>query len=350
METLKIDGSIGHGGGQILRSALALSAILGKPFEMHSIRKDRNQSGLRRQHLCGVLATAEICGAKLEGAELGSEDLLFIPKKIKAGTYQFAVGTGGSVSLVLQSVLLPLTVQKMKSHISVAGGTYTPQAPTAEFFAETLVPRMNQMGYSIQAEIARAGFFRIGGGLVKVGCCRKDTFMPVYWMNKETPRKCFIQIVTSQFPEKTTLKIAKLIREELSKMRNMIPYELEITENPDIEEPGAAVIVRTTGRNPTVFSEIAQYGYTSEALVRSLGKQIRGFLAALAPIETHLADQIILPLFFAAGGSFLTKGLSEHLESCIKVLELFTGQKVKTEKDGKCLVVNVPKFKRENND
>lgn len=92
METLKIDGSIGHGGGQILRSALALSAILGKPFEMHSIRKDRNQSGLRRQHLCGVLATAEICGAKLEGAELGSEDLLFIPKKIKAGTYQFAVG------------------------------------------------------------------------------------------------------------------------------------------------------------------------------------------------------------------------------------------------------------------
>lgn len=126
--------------------------------------------------------------------------------------------------------------------------------------------------------------------------------------------------------------------------------ELEITENPDIEEPGAAVIVRTTGRNPTVFSEIAQYGYTSEALVRSLGKQIRGFLAASAPIETHLADQIILPLFFAAGGSFLTKGLSEHLESCIKVLELFTGQKVKTEKDGKCLVVNVPKFKRENHD
>lgn len=83
METLKIDGSIGHGGGQILRSALALSAILGKPFEMHSIRKDRNQSGLRRQHLCGVLATAEICGAKLEGAELGSEDLLFIPKRLK---------------------------------------------------------------------------------------------------------------------------------------------------------------------------------------------------------------------------------------------------------------------------
>lgn len=120
--------------------------------------------------------------------------------------------------------------------------------------------------------------------------------------------------------------------------------ELEITENPDIEEPGAAVIVRTTGRNPTVFSEIAQYGDTSEALARSLGKQIRGFLAASAPIETHLADQIILPLFFAAGGSFL------HLESCIKVLELFTGQKVKTEKDGKCLVVNVPKFKKENHD
>lgn len=350
METLKIDGSICHGGGQILRSALALSAILGKPFEMHSVRKDRSQPGLRRQHLCGVLAAAEICGAKLEGAELGSEDLLFIPKKIKAGTYQFAVGTGGSVSLVLQSILLPLAVQKVKSHISVAGGTYTPQAPTAEFFTETLVPRMNQMGYSVKAEIIRAGFFRIGGGLVQVDCCRKDNFMPVYWMEKESPRKCFIQIVTSHFPEKTTLKIAKLIREELSKMRNMIPYELEIVENPDIEEPGAAVIVRTAGRTPTVFSEIAQYGYSSEALARSLGKQIRSFLAASAPIETHLADQIILPLFFAAGGTFLTKGSSEHLESCIKILELFTGQKVKTGKDGKCLIVNVPKLRRENND
>lgn len=350
METLKIDGSICHGGGQILRSALALSAILGKPFEMHSIRKNRSQPGLRRQHLCGVLAAAEICGAKLEGAELGSEDLLFIPKKIKAGTYQFAVGTGGSVSLVLQSILLPLAVQKVKSHISVAGGTYTPQAPTAEFFTETLVPRMNQMGYSVKAEITRAGFFRIGGGLVQVDCCRKDNFMPVYWMEKESPRKCFIQIVTSHFPEKTTLKVAKLIREELSKMRNMIPYELEIMENPDIEEPGAAVIVRTAGRIPTVFSEIAQYDYSSEALARSLGKQIRSFLAASAPIESHLADQIILPLFFAAGGIFLTKSSSEHLESCIKILELFTGQKVKTERDGKCLVVNVPKLRRENND
>ena len=350
METLKIDGSICHGGGQILRSALALSAILGKPFEMHSIRKNRSQPGLRRQHLCGVLAAAEICGAKLEGAELGSEDLLFIPKKIKAGTYQFAVGTGGSVSLVLQSILLPLAVQKVKSHISVAGGTYTPQAPTAEIFTETLVPRMNQMGYSVKAEITRAGFFRIGGGLVQVDCCRKDNFMPVYWMEKESPRKCFIQIVTSHFPEKTTLKVAKLIREELSKMRNMIPYELEIMENPDIEEPGAAVIVRTAGRIPTVFSEIAQYGYSSEALARSLGKQIRSFLAASAPIESHLADQIILPLFFAAGGIFLTKSSSEHLESCIKILELFTGQKVKTERDGKCLVVNVPKLRRENND
>lgn len=105
---------------------------------MHSIRKDRNQSGLRRQHLCGVLATAEICGAKLEGAELGSEDLLFIPKKIKAGTYQFAVDTGGSVSLVLQSVLLPLAVQKMKSHISVAGGTYTPKLRQRNFLQKPL--------------------------------------------------------------------------------------------------------------------------------------------------------------------------------------------------------------------
>ena len=133
-------------------------------------------------------------------------------------------------------------------------------------------------------------------------------------------------------------------------MKQRLGIAAAVMENPDIEEPGAAVIVRTAGRIPTVFSEIAQYGYSSEALARSLGKQIRSFLAASAPIESHLADQIILPLFFAAGGIFLTKSSSEHLESCIKILELFTGQKVKTERDGKCLVVNVPKLRRENND
>lgn len=133
METLKIDGSIGHGGGQILRSALALSAILGKPFEMHSIRKDRNQSGLRRQHLCGVLATAEICGAKLEGAELGSEDLLFIPKKLNRNL-SVCCGHRRECLAGLQSVLLPLAVQKMKSHISVAGGTYTPPSSDSGIF------------------------------------------------------------------------------------------------------------------------------------------------------------------------------------------------------------------------
>lgn len=346
MKLLKIDGSVGHGGGQILRTSLALSSILGIPFEMSSIRSRRPNPGLRRQHLCGVKACAEICGAKAEGAELGSESLQFIPKKIKTGSYQFNVGSGGSTTLVLQSVLLPLAVQKEPSTIKVMGGTYCPGAPTGEFFTEALVPRMNQMGYTVAAEIIRSGFFRAGGGIIDVNCCHAGLSMPVNWVTSETPRRCLIQLIVSRFPEKTILKISKLIREELEKMKRAIAYDLEIVEKTEIEETGAAVIVKTEGKmGASVFSEIAAYGYSSEALAKILGKQIRAFFAVNAPIEIHLADQLILPLFFAAGGRFITTGLSEHLESCCQILELFTGQKVDIQKDGKGLIVDVPKLR-----
>ena len=338
MKTLKIDGSMGHGGGQILRSSLALSCILGIPFEMTDIRKGRPQPGLRRQHLCGVKACAEICGAQIEGAELGSDALSFVPKKIKSGSYHFAVGSGGSVTLVLQSVLLPLAVQKLPSQLIVDGGTYCPHAPAGEFFAESLVTRMNRMGYSIEANIEKFGFYQAGGGQIFVACNSSTQFRPIDWIGREKQRNCTVQLITSHFPEKTTLKIRKLITKEF------VPYEMEIIEKTTIEEPGAAVIVKTgCAEYPLIFSDIAAYGYSSEALANNLGKQLRNFFAAEVPIEAHLADQLILPLGFAAGGKFLTSHLSEHLESCCHTFELFTGKKVGLEKAGKELLVEVPK-------
>ena len=345
MKILKIDGSMGHGGGQILRSSLALSCILGIPFEMTGIRKGRPQPGLRKQHLCGVKACAEICGAKVEGAELGSEVLSFVPKKIKSGSYHFAVGSGGSTTLVLQSVLLPLAVQKLPSQVIVDGGTYCPQAPTGEFFAESLVTRMNRMGYSIEANIEKFGFYKAGGGQISVACNSPKQFRPVDLVRREKLRNCTVQLITSHFPEKTTLKIRKLITKEFEKMKCAVPYEMEIVEKSTIKEPGAAVIVRTgSAEYPLIFSDIAAYGYSSEALVNNLGKQLRKFFAAEVPVEAHLADQLILPLGFAEGGKFLTSHLTEHLESCCQTFELFTEKEVGLAKDGKELLVEVPKL------
>lgn len=347
MDYIQIDGNFGHGGGQILRSSLALSVVLNKPFVIHSIRKDRPKPGLRRQHLCGVNACAQICDAVVTGAFLGSTELSFTPGPVKAGNYDFEIGTGGSTTLVLQSVLMPLALQKAKSQVTVEGGTYCPMAPTGEFFVDTLVPRLNEIGYSLNAKLIRRSFYTAGSGKILVTCEAPKKFKFVDWTKRNPSAKCRIVIVSNQFPEKILLKIAKLIDRELQKSRDPIPYKLDMVEDSGIEDPGAAVIVRVEGQKwTTVLSEIAQYNYTSESLTANLGKQLRNLLATGVLVDPHLADQIILPLLFAEGGRFLTPKQTEHLKSCCHIVEMFTGQKIGQDKDGKQWLITVPKVNK----
>lgn len=350
MEYLQVDGNLGHGGGQILRSALVLSIALNRPFEITAIRQDRPKPGLRRQHLCGVTACAKLCNAKVEGAELGSKELKFAPSKVKPGKYDIAIGTGGSTTLVLQSMLIPLALQNAKSQISVIGGTYCPFAPTAEFFVDTLVPRLNTIGFNLKPTFVRGGFFTAGSGEIQVSCLPSKGFKCVDWTKKTSLGKCTIEIVSSQFPERTLQRIAKFLTKQIEMSRNPISYEMKTQYKHDIEDEGAAVIVRIEGQKfTTIFSEIARYGLTSEALANSLGKQLRNYLASGAPIESHLADQIILPMLLAEGGRFLTTKPSDHLNSCCRVVEIFTGQKIGLEKDGKNWIITVPKVNKNAN-
>ena len=165
---VRIDGSKGEGGGQMLRTSLSLSAAYGKPFEMLNIRANREKPGLKRQHLTCVRAVAQICGAQAEGDEVGSMCLSFKPGKIKGGTYQFDIGTAGSVMLVAQTVIPVLLRADAPSMVTITGGTHVPFAPIWEFFSETYLPELRRMGARVEAELEQCGFYPAAGGVMKL--------------------------------------------------------------------------------------------------------------------------------------------------------------------------------------
>ena len=165
---LVIDGAMGEGGGQILRSALALSLCLNKPFRITNIRANRDKPGLRPQHLVAVQAAAKIADAKVDGATKSSQLLEFIPGSIKPGEYSFDIGTAGSTTLVLQTILPALLTAAQPSTIQLHGGTHNPLAPPFDFFQQAFVPLLNRMGPRIKTHLQRPGFYPVGGGIVAV--------------------------------------------------------------------------------------------------------------------------------------------------------------------------------------
>lgn len=161
---IALDGAQGEGGGQILRSALSLSMITGQPFTITGIRAGRAKPGLLRQHLTAVKAAAEICRATVEGAELGSQRLLFRPGTVRGGDYRFAIGSAGSCTLVLQTVLPALWFADGPSRVEVSGGTDNPSAPPADFIRRVLEPLLAKIGIHQQTTLLRHGFYPAGGG------------------------------------------------------------------------------------------------------------------------------------------------------------------------------------------
>ena len=159
-----IDGSEGEGGGQILRTSLALSLVTGQPFRLENIRAGRQKPGLLRQHLTAVEAATTVGAAEVIGAALGSKTLEFRPGAVTPGNYRFAVGTAGSATLVLQTVLPPLLTANAISTLTLEGGTHNPFAPPFDFLARCFAPLIQRMGPTIELELRRPGFFPAGGG------------------------------------------------------------------------------------------------------------------------------------------------------------------------------------------
>jgi len=315
-----IDGSFGEGGGQILRSSLALSLITGKPFRIENIRARRKKPGLMRQHLTAVRAAVEVSSASVRGDSIGSQLLTFSPKVTHAGTHRFAVGTAGSTTLVLQTILPALLIADRPSEIILEGGTHNPLAPPFSFLEKVFVPIINSMGPTIHVQLQRPGFYPAGGGRFTVEIQPAPKLDRVDVVKRGEVVKCSAKSYVANLPEHIGHRELKVIRDGLGWDRNC----LEVVTVKDAQGPGNIVTAEIQSEKITeLFTGFGIKGVSAEKVSLHLAGEVREYLAAGVPVARHLANQLMIPMALAGGGTFRTLSLTAHSTTNIEILKQF---------------------------
>ncbi len=315
-----IDGAAGEGGGQILRTSLALSLVTGRAFRITNIRAGRAKPGLLRQHLTAVRAAVEISDAACDGAEIGAGELVFRPGVVRAGDYRFAVGTAGSTTLVLQTILPALALAAGPSRLTLEGGTHNPLAPPFDFLARTFLPVFHRFGPRVEATLMRAGFYPAGGGQIEVDVTPTDRFVPVELLTRGAEGSRRVVAHAASLPP----GVAERAFVQVDKRLRWGRAVCECIEHPAERGQGFALVGEVASKSHVeVFSAVGERGLRAEAVADRLVEQVRAYLAAGLPVGEYLTDQILLPMALAGGGAFRTAGLSPHARTNIGVIEAF---------------------------
>ncbi len=330
MSIVVIDGSQGEGGGQVLRTSLALSMVTGRPFRIEGIRAGRANPGLLRQHLTGVRAAAEICGATVQGAELGSKQLTFEPSEVRAGDYQFSIGTAGSTTLVLQTILPALLTAKGRSTLVLEGGTHNPAAPPFDFLERVFLPLINRMGPRVTAVLKRHGFFPAGGGYFRVEVDPVEQLQPLDLLTRGEIRRRTCCVLLSNLPR----VIAEREWQAVVSSLNWSDDCLDVPELPRGHGPGNVVMLELESDSLTeIFTAFGRKQASSEQVAHEAVTQVREYLKSGAPVGEHLADQLLLPLALAGRGSFVTTRLTRHATTNIDVIRQFVDVAIETTRE-----------------
>jgi RNA 3'-terminal phosphate cyclase (ATP) len=327
-----IDGSSGEGGGQILRTSLALALVTGRPFRMERIRANRSKPGLQRQHLTAVRAAVEVGQAEAEGAALNSQQLTFMPRPVKPGQYRFRVGTAGSATLVLQTILPALATASGPSHVVLEGGTHNIYAPPFDFLQMALAPLLNRMGPQIEAVLECPGFYPAGGGRLSVAIHPQPRLKPIELLERGRIERRRARGIVSRLPRHIA---EREVAAALGKLG--WPRECGSVEEVDSPGPGNVVLLEVHCEHVTeVFTGFGRRGVPAEKVAAGAAQEAQRYLDAEAPVGEHLADQLLLPLALAGGGRFRTLAPTTHTTTNIATLAHFLDVKitaVEAEKD-----------------
>lgn len=317
---IHIDGSCGEGGGQVLRTSLGLSLVTGKPFTIENIRARRKMPGLMRQHLTAVNAAAAVGGTHVEGASLGSRTLVFEPSTVRAGSYHFAVGTAGSATLVLQTVLPALLVAAGASDLTLEGGTHNPFAPPFDFLQKSFLPLLGRMGAEVKATLERPGFYPAGGGRFHVHVEPCPRLTPIELLERGAIVATRARAVVAQISEGIAQREIEVVRNMLGWPRHGV--DVEVVENSF--GPGNVLLLEVETENVTeVVTGFGEKGVRAEEVARKAVRDVRKYLAADVPVGLYLADQLLIPMAMAGGGRFRTSKLTRHTETNIEIVRRF---------------------------
>lgn len=348
---ISIDGSIGEGGGQVVRSALALAAVTGQSLMIENIRGGRAKPGLLRQHLAGLRAITQICNAETSGDSLGSSTLCFCPKEIAGGDYDFQVGSAGSAVLVAQTILPALMRASQRSAVRIGGGTHAAWAPPFEFFDRCYLPLVNRMGGSVIATIRSHGFYPAGGGEIVLQVEPTTTMSGIDLRHREGELRRRVIALVAQVPGGVAARECRRIERSLA-------WPSEVSQIVNVQRsggPGNAVMIECRYDNVTeLMVGYGTRGVRAERIAGAVAKEAKRYLSSDAPVGEYLCDQLLLIAGMAAadwsvGGSgatscFKTGPLSKHSRTQIEILRRFLSIEVRVDErpGGSCEVTVAP--------
>jgi RNA 3'-terminal phosphate cyclase (ATP) len=339
---LDIDASFGEGGGQLLRTGVALSAITGTAVRFSQIRAKRDKPGLAPQHLAAVKAVAEICSAQVEGLALRAQTLTFMPGKIRSGNFRFDIGTAGSITLLLQALLPVLISASGPSQMTVTGGTDVRAAPPLDYFSNVLLRLLRTMGVEAQLETRRRGYYPRGGGEVEI------RIMPARLKPLQIESCGALTALrgvahVANLPAHIVERMRAAALEKLGDIGAEAQIETSVLDAERAIGQGGALVLWAETRDSTLGSgRVAERGLRAEVLGESAAAELRADLACGATVDIHAADQLLIYAALARSDSrFTVRELSSHAQTAMWLIGRFLPIRFRTEAQGACVAVTV---------
>jgi len=315
VDLITVDGAYGEGGGQVLRTALSLAAITGQGFRLEHIRARRPDPGLHAQHLTAVHAVAELCDAELEGAELGSRTVTFLPRSLpRPGHYRWDVGTAGSTTLILQAVLWPLALADGPSSVELLGGTHVAWSPPADYVRDVYLWMLAQAtgGVLAHLEVGCWGWFPLGGGQLSVQIYGGTEIASLRVLERGALRQVSVLSAASNLPghivERQALRAESCLRKQ-----GIVP-RVEVLESPS---PGKGTVVFILAEYEHTRAGFTAYGRLRKPAEGVAEEACRAFVRYHRrgqPVDQHLGDQLLLPMALAHGTTeYAVSVVTQHL-------------------------------------
>ncbi len=325
---LTIDGSVGEGGGQILRIALAWSALRSEPVRITGIRAKRPKPGLKPQHLTALLALKEITDAEIRGARIGSKEVEFIPSDTRKGNYIFDCGTAGSITLMIQAILPVLLNTDGESRVILRGGTDVKWSPPIDYAAEVFLGALKKMGATADIQVVRRGYYPKGGGEVVMRI--RGSEIKGIELTGGTPHEIYGNVHCSNLPDHVPERIKH------SALKELIDFRAHINiERGEGTSTGTGITLWAHGEN-FIFgsSALGERGVRAEVVGKNAGSEIREYAKNGVGADTHLADQLLIYMAMAGDSELRTSGISSHAKTAMELLQKLENVRFYTEKLG----------------
>ncbi len=335
-----IDGSIGEGGGQILRSAIGLAAVLGKPIKIVNIRAKRRNPGLQHQHLTAVKAIAEISNASIDGGYIGSKELVFKPGKVGGGIYRFDIGTAGSTTLVLQALLPILPFLDRETVIEIIGGTDVPWSPPIDYIRYVLIPILRQFGYNVEVELIRRGHYPRGGGIIRIRVIPTSFIEPIDLVDRGDLELIGGRSHCVKLPRHIAERQARAAKEYLASKGLNIPIDIELEfyepqKDPHLGPGSGIVLYAKTSRSILGGDSLGEKGKPAEVVGREAAEKLYDEIVSGAALDRHAGDMVIPIAAIAKGESrFTVSTITLHMETVVEIAKILTSCEISISRYG----------------